>query len=135
MVIGDLIMVTYNCSEEENWHSFEDIPIKTNALYKGEMIEITEGHNPIKWVLYAKYNVKGDNEYTYVSLFLQKDFPFKIFEVITQKPKYKGRSERTYRYIPDKYQGIYDLFMGIIEKRKQENPNFVCGIVTMKNEV
>jgi len=124
--------ITYNGSDDENWHSFESIPINTDILFNGNIpMKITECHNPCKWVVHARYTRPGDKDYTDISFFLQKDFPFKIFEVIKPKKPY-GHSDRTYSYPPAKYQGIYDLFMQIIEGRKRENINFVCGNVVLK---
>ena len=124
--------ITYNGNDEEIWHSFEEIPIDTVRTHKGKELQIHERHNPNKWCISAKYDIKGDHEYMYVSLYLQRDFPFKIFTVSKQVPYYGKSSHREYRHIPNKYEWIYDLFLSIIEERKKTDPEFVCGIVTYK---
>jgi len=122
--------ITYNSSDDENWHSFESIPIKTDILFNGSIfMTITEEHNPSKWVITAKYMQKGNTDFTFVTLYLQRDLPFKIFEVST-----RGKSKQ-YHTIPEKYQGIYDLFKSIISDREKDNPDFVCGVVVLKKDI
>ena len=127
--------ITYNGSDDEAWHSFEEIPIDSIRSFNGKEIQIHECHNPNKWAIYAKYDIKGDQEYTSISLYLQRDFPFKIFTVSKQVPYYGKSSHREYRHIPIKYEWIYDLFISIIEERKKTDPDFVCGILTYKDHI
>lgn len=123
--------ITYNNSEDEDWYSFESIPETTTITAHGNIIQITEEHNPSKWVVSAKYKTKNDKDFTFITLYLQRDLPFKIFEVTTPKKTF-GYTTKTYPYPPSKYQPVYDMFMEIIESKKQIDPNYVCGNVVMK---
>ena len=122
--------ITYNGSNDENWYSFESIPVKTDILFNGSIpTTIIEEHNPSKWVITAKFQQKDNAEYTYITLYLQRDLPFKTFEVST------GPKTKYYHSIPMKYQGFYDLMKHIIKDRQNENENFVCGNVVLKKDV